>query len=155
MVALLALLAVSPADASPRPDAPGAEQSTGIPGPAQVLDDIEAGWTGQDADLILKHFGSNKVTISVDGSGPGGAYSKDQGYYVFKELFKSTVTRKFVVVQIRKSNEEGSATFAIAERRYQRRDDGRQIRDKIYISLHLEGGRDGGRWVLDEIKSIR
>jgi hypothetical protein len=58
-------------------------------------------------------------------------------------------------VQVRKSNDDGTATFAIAERRYQRRDDGRQIKDKVYVSLHVEREREGGRWVLDEIKSIR
>jgi hypothetical protein len=123
-----------------------------ISGPTDVLDDVQRGWTSQDADLILRHFGASRVSISIDGSGPGGSYSKDQGHYVFKELFKATVTRKFVFVQIRKSNDEGTASFAIAERRYQRRDDGRQIKDKVYIALHRE--RDG-RWVLDEIKSIR
>jgi hypothetical protein len=58
-------------------------------------------------------------------------------------------------MQIRNTNEGGPATFAIAERRYQRRDDGRQVKDKVYVSVHLEPGGDSGRWVLDEIKSIR
>ena len=120
-----------------------------------MLDDIQEGWTSSNADLILRHFGSGKVAISIDGSGPGGAYSRDQGYYLFKELFKSTVTSKFVFVQIRKSNDDGTATFAIAERRYQRRDDGRQIKDKVYIAMHAEPVTGGNRWVLDEIKSIR
>jgi hypothetical protein len=133
----------------------GAEApATGI-GPMAVLDDIEAGWTSGNADLILRHFGANKVSIVIDGSGPGGSYSKDQGYYVFKELFKATVTRKFVFIQIRNTNDESTSTFAIAERRYQRRDDGRQVKDKVYVSVHLEPGGDSGRWVLDEIKSIR
>lgn len=132
-----------------------ASAAAGVASPTGVLDDIQRGWTSQDADLILRHFGANKVAISIDGSGPGGSYSKDQGHFVFKELFKSTVTRKFVFVQIRKSNNEGTATFAIAERRYQRRDDGRQVKDKVYVAIHLEGGDDGSRWVLDEIKSIR
>ncbi len=137
-------------------DTPAAEaQAPAILSPTDVLDEIERGWIEQNADLILSHFGSNRVAISIDGSGPGGSYSKDQGYYVFKELFKSTVTRKFNFVQIRKSNDDGTATFAIAERRYQRRDDGRQIKDKVYVSLHVEREREGGRWVLDEIKSIR
>ena len=61
----------------------------------------------------------------------------------------------FRSVQIRTSNDDGTASFAIAERRYQRRDDGRQIKDKVYIALHVERERDSGRWVLDEIKAIR
>lgn len=154
----LLVLVASPVLAANRANVtPASEESRGsaVAAPTDVLDDIQQGWTGQNAELILRHFGSSKVTISIDGSGPGGSYSKDQGYYVFKELFKATVTRKFVFVQIRKSNDEGTATFAIAERRYQRRDDGRQIKDKVYVSLHLEQERSGDRWVLDEIKSIR
>lgn len=135
--------------------APESANAAVVGSPTEVLDDIQTGWSNQNADLILRHFGSSKVIISIDGSGPGGSYSKDQGYFVFKELFKSTVTRKFVFVQIRKSNDDGTATFAIAERRYQRRDDGRQIKDKVYIALHVERERDSGRWVLDEIKAIR
>jgi hypothetical protein len=153
---LLLILAASPAHAARQvKDAPAVESAAPAVSPGDVLDDIAQGWTSQNADLILQHFGSNKVTISVGGSGPGGSYSKDQGHFVFKELFESTVTGKFVFVQIRKSNDDGTALFAIAERRYQRRDDGRQIKDKVYVALHVERERDSGRWVLDEIKSIR
>jgi hypothetical protein len=156
---LLLALTASPVLAVNRQGAdippPESGQTEAMGSPTDVLDDIQAGWTNQNAELILRHFGSNKVIISIDGSGPGGSYSKDQGYFVFKELFKSTVTRKFVFVQIRTSNDDGTASFAIAERRYQRRDDGRQIKDKVYIALHVERERDSGRWVLDEIKAIR
>jgi hypothetical protein len=50
---------------------------------------------------------------------------------------------------------ENNDGFAIAERRYTRRDDGRPVKDKVYVALHLERGGDSGQWVLDEIKSIR
>jgi len=153
---LIVILGVSPVLAAPKAKAPQANEApTGDGGPMAVLEDIEQGWTASDADLILRHFGSNKVTIIIDGSGPGGSYSKDQGYYVFKELFKATTTKRFVFVQVRNSTEPGASTFAIAERRYQRKDDGRQIKDKVYISLHAERSDDSGRWVIDEIKSIR
>jgi hypothetical protein len=152
---LLVVLLGTPVAGMARAKAPQADvPAVDNPGPTSVLDDIEQGWTAGDADLILRHFGPSKVNIMIDGSGPGGSYSKDQGYYLFKDLFKATVTKKFVFVQVRSSNEGGASTFAIAERRYQRRDDGRQIKDKVYISLHQEHS-DGGRWVLDEIKSIR
>ncbi|HET6462435.1 MAG TPA: DUF4783 domain-containing protein [Candidatus Krumholzibacteria bacterium] len=152
---LIVILGASPVLAAPKSKAPQASEApVGDSSPMSVLEDIEQGWTSSDADLILRHFGSNKVTIVIDGSGPGGSYSKDQGYYVFKELFKATTTKKFAFVQVRNSNESGASTFAIAERRYQRKDDGRQIKDKVYISLHADSG-DSGRWVIDEIKSIR
>ena len=155
LVLLILAMAIVPVVGSARAKAPQAETpATENAGPMPVLDDIQQGWTNGDADLILRHFGSNKVNIVIDGSGPGGSYSKDQGFYLFKDLFKATQTKKFVFIQIRNSGEGGSSTFAIAERRYQRRDDGRQIKDKVYISLHQEHS-DGGRWVLDEIKSIR
>jgi hypothetical protein len=154
VVLLVALAVTIPALADAK-KAPQAEvPAPGDTGPMPVLNDIQQGWSSGDADLILRHFGSNKVNIVIDGSGPGGSYSKDQGYYLFKDLFKTTVTKKFVFVQIRNSNEGGASTFAIAERRYQRKDDGRQIKDKVYISLHPEH-TEGGRWVIDEIKSIR
>lgn len=155
---LILILSVTPVFAAQQSKGPQGQGTPDNPpadtGPTAVLDDVQRGWTIGNEDLILRHFGSNKVSIVVDGIAPG-SYSKDQGYYFFKELFKATVTRKFVFVQIRSSNDEGTSTFAIAERRYQRRDDGRQIKDKVYVALHLERGGDSGQWVLDEIKSIR
>jgi hypothetical protein len=137
-----------------QPQGQSAENET--PGPMDVFNDIEQGWTSRNVDLILRHFGSQKVAISVDGTGPsGGSFSRNQSYYLLKDLFRFTVTKKFEFVQFRKSSDDGSQSFAIAERHYQRRDDGRLIKDKVYVSLHLE--RDDGRerWVVDEIKSIR
>lgn len=152
---LIVALAVTVPGLAVAKKAPQAEvQAPEDAGPIPVLDDIRAGWSSGDADLILRHFGANKVNIMLDGTGSGGLYSKDQGYYLFKDLFKATVTKKFVFVQIRNGNEGGASTFAIADRRYQRKDDGRQIKDKVYISLHPERS-EGGRWVIDEIKSIR
>jgi hypothetical protein len=154
---LCLVLAVPPALAAQKAKGPQGSETPAVEnsGPMPVLNDIEEGWQSQNAALILQHFGANKVTIFIDGGGPGGSYSKDQGFYLFKELFKATVTYKFVFVQIRNSNEDGTASFAIAERRYQRRDDGRLVKDKVYIALHVEHDDDLSRWVLDEIKSIR
>jgi hypothetical protein len=156
IISLITLvLAASPAFAGEKmKDAKETEAPVGAADATSVLGDIQQGWTSQNADLILRHFGTNKVAIDIDGSGLAGSFSKDQGFYLFKELFKTTVTKKFTFVQIRSSNEDGTASFAIAERRYQRKDDGRQVKDKVYIALHVEQD-DSGRWVLDEIKSIR
>ena len=82
---------------------------------------------------------SDLETASIDGTGPsGGRFSKNQSYYLLKDLFKYTITRKFEFVQYRKPNKKGKRTFAVAERHYQKTDDGRLFKDKIYVSLHLE-----------------
>lgn len=121
-------------------------------GPMDVFADIERGWQQNDVELILKHYGKKKVAISIEGTGPsGGNFSRNQSFYLFKDLFKYTITRKFEFVQFRKPNENGGASFAVAEREYQRNDDGRLFKDKIFVSLHVESDR----WVVDEIKSIR
>ena len=123
----------------------------------QVFSDIETGWNTERVEMILKHFGENKVTISIEGTGPsGGQFSRNQSYYLLKDMFKYTITRKFEIVQYRSPGEKGASSFAVAERFYQKTDDGRLYKDKIYVSLHAEPGADGNpRWVIDEIKSIR
>jgi hypothetical protein len=124
-------------------------------GPQEVFNDIERGWNARNVDLILRHFGPQKVAISIDASGPaGGTFSKSQSYYLLKDHFRYTNTRKFEFVQFR-TGEEGARSFAVAERQYLRRDDGRLIKDKVYVSLHLDRDANHERWVVDEIKSIR
>ncbi len=144
-------------DVVSQPGEPGdkkAEKSAG--GPMDVFADIETAWNKGDVDLVLKHFGSQKVTISVEGTGPsGGTFSRNQSYYLLKDLFRYTITRKFEFTDYRKPGEQGSRSFAIAERHYQKRDDGRLFKDKVYVSLHLESEDGRQRWVVDEIKSIR
>ena len=133
-----------------------ATQPQGTPGPMDVFADIERGWNAGNVDPILRHFGSQKVAISVQGTGPsGGTFSRNQSYYLLKDLFRYTLTRKFEFVQYRKPSDDGSDTFAVAERHYQKSDDGRLFKDKVYVSLHLEHDGEQDRWVVDEIKSIR
>jgi len=137
-------------------DQPQGKKGNEVAGPMDVFDDIENGWRVGSVDRILRHFGSRKVAMSIDGSGaPGGSFSRNQSHYVLKDLFRLTVTRKFEFVQFRQLSEDGSESFAIAERHYQRKDDGRLIKDKVYVSLHPERDGDRERWVVDEIKSIR
>ncbi|MCI0451501.1 MAG: hypothetical protein L0Z51_03795 [Candidatus Latescibacteria bacterium] len=125
-------------------------------GPMDVFADIERGWKAGEVDPILRHFGNQKVAISIQGTGPsGGTFSRNQSYYLLKDLFRYTLTRKFEFVQYRKPSEDGNETFAVAERHYQKSDDGQLIKDKVYVSLHLEGDGKSERWVVDEIKSIR
>ncbi|MFQ5511243.1 MAG: DUF4783 domain-containing protein [Candidatus Krumholzibacteriia bacterium] len=118
-------------------------------GPLAVFADIEQGWRKEDVRKILRHYGKSKVGISIEGTGPvGGAFSKNQSHYLLKDLFKYTITRKFEFVQYRNGR---NRVYAVAERSYKKNDDGRTFKDKIYVSLHLEGSR----WVISEIKSIR
>jgi hypothetical protein len=127
-----------------------------VGGPMDVFGDIELGWKSGNVDLILRHFGSQKVAISVEGTGPsGGTFSRNQSYYLLKDLFRYTITREFEFAQYRKPGEKGGQTYAIWERQYQKSDDGRLFKDKVYVSLHLESEANRQRWVVDEIKSIR
>jgi hypothetical protein len=128
-------------------------------GPMQVFSDIEKGWNAETVGLILKHFGEGRVAISIDGTGPsGGHFSRNQSYYLLTDMFKYTITKKFEIVQYHKPDENGKTSFIVAERFYQRTNDGRLFKDKIYVSLHLESSENAPnvkRWVVDEIKSIR
>ena len=135
------------------------KSSQSYAGPMEVFADIEKGWNAETVDLILKHFGEGRVTISIDGTGPsGGQFSRSQSYYLLTDMFKYTITKKFEIVQYRKPTDNGNTSFVVAERFYQRTNDGRLFKDKIYVSLHLEPAANvpkGERWVVDEIKSIR
>ena len=146
-----------PQKTTPAKDSPeGTRESAG---PMVVFSDIEKGWNAEEVDLILKHFGRSKVNISIEGTGPsGGEFSRNQSYYLLKDMFTYTITRKFEIVQYRKPQDSGNTSFVVAERYYQKTDDGRLFKDKIFVSLHLEPGKEGAagqRWVVDEIKSIR
>ena len=142
---------VEQTDAKP---APKAEASTveDENGPIAVFADVEAGWKGEQAQQILRHFGKGKVSISIEGSSPtGGQFSRNQSYYLFQDLFKYTITQRFQFVQYRHVTDGRDNVYAVAERSYKRNDDGRLFKDKIYVSLQ----REGDRWVISEIKSIR
>lgn len=120
--------------------------------PFSVFADIEQGWRAGSIDGILGHFGKGKVALSISGAGPkGGYFSKNQSFYLFKDLFKYTITKKFEFVQYRNIHDGDRRVYAVAERHYKRRDDGRLYQDKIYVSLQ----RENERWVISEIKSVR
>ncbi len=126
---------------------PGNESS-----PLDVFSEIEAGWKQENVNAILGHFGKGKVSISIGGIGlAGGRFSKSQSFYLLKDLFKYTLTKKFEFVQFRNMDSGKRRVYAVAERYYKRTDDGRLFKDKIYVSLNLEDGR----WVINEIKSIQ
>jgi hypothetical protein len=119
--------------------------------PLSIFADIERGWKGGKEEPLLRHFGQRKVAISIGGAGPkGGYFSKSQSHYLFKDLFKYTITKKFEFTQYRNIHNGNRKVYAVAEREYKRRDDGRLFKDKIYVSLQ----RENERWVISEIKSI-
>jgi hypothetical protein len=121
-------------------------------GPIGVFAEIEVAWKKENVRQILRHYGNGKVAIAIEGSGPtGGTFSRNQSYYLLKDLFKYTITEKFEFVQYRNISDDQDKVYAVAEREYKRNDDGRLFKDKIYVSLHLESEH----WVIDEIKSIR
>ena len=127
-------------------------QETDTLGPIGVFADIEDAWKKEKVEQILRHYGKGKVAIAIQGTGPtGGAFSKNQSHYLFKDLFKYTITTHFEFVQYRNVSDEREQVYAVAERTYKRNDDGRIFEDKIYVSLHLENEM----WVISEIKSVR
>ena len=127
-------------------------QETDTLGPIGVFADIEEAWKKENVNQILRHYGKGKVAIAIEGIGPtGGAFSKNQSHYLFKDLFKYTITTKFEFVQYRNVSDDRVQVYAVAERTYKRNDDGRLFKDKIYVSLQLEDDL----WVISEIKSVR
>jgi len=121
-------------------------------GPIGVFADIEEAWKKESVDQILQHYGKGKVAIAIEGIGPtGGSFSKNQSHYLFKDLFKYTITKKFEFVQYRYVSDDRGKVFAVAERTYKRNDDGRLFEDKIYVALQLEDDL----WVISEVKSVR
>lgn len=132
--------------------APPAQKEGTTEVPLSIFADIERGWRSGKEEHILRHFGQGKVAISIGGAGPkGGYFSRSQSHYLFKDLFKYTITKKFEFTQYRNIHNGNRKVYAVAERQYKRRDDGRLFKDKIYVSLH----RENKRWVISEIKSIR
>jgi hypothetical protein len=121
-------------------------------GPIGVFADIEEAWKKENVDKILRHYRKSKVAIAIEGIGPtGGSFSKNQSHYLFKDLFKYTITKKFEFVQYRHVSDDRAKVYAVAERTYKRNDDGRLFEDKIYVSLQLEDDL----WVISEVKSVR
>ena len=100
---------------TPEKTVPEKESSQAFVGPMEVFTDIEKGWNAETVDLILKHFGAGRVTISIDGTGPsGGQFSRNQSYYLLTDMFKYTITKKFEIVQYRKPEDAGGVVPRLA-----------------------------------------
>ena len=119
---------------------------------APVFASIERAWVIGNADSVLEHFGSRKVSISLPDGGPsGGTYSRAQSYFILKGLFDATRTEEFSFVSIRQGVEPPATAIGRAERTFRRRDSSQMLQDRIFVSLVQEDER----WVVAEIKSIR
>jgi len=136
----------SPHNPTPDKEAPQKSKIT----PEKVFDDVEEGWQSETVELITKHISDNhKVYVSFEKDGPKpGYYSKDQVYYLFKDIFKNTITEKF---EFTKYDISASEPYAVAERHYKLNADGVLNKDKIYVSLI----KDSKCWVLNKIRSLR
>jgi hypothetical protein len=119
---------------------------------APVFASIERAWVIGNADSVVEHFGTRKVSISLpDGGPPGGTYSRAQSYFIFKDLFDATRTEEFSFVSIRQGEDPPATAIGRAERTFRRRDSSQILQDRIFVSLVQEDAR----WIVAEIKSIR
>ena len=117
-----------------------------------VFSSIEKAWAAGDARALVRTFGRRKVFISLPDGGPaGGLFSRDQSYYILKDLFGTARTEEFAFVTIHGPEAERSTAFGLAKRVFRPRDAGSALRDRVFVSLVLEGDR----WVVSEIKSVR
>jgi hypothetical protein len=117
-----------------------------------VFSSIEKAWAAGDARALVQTFGRRKVFISLPDGGPeGGLFSRDQSYYILKDLFGTARTEEFSFVTIHGPEAERSTAFGLAKRVFRPRDAGSALRDRVFVSLVLEGDR----WVVSEIKSVR
>ena len=117
-----------------------------------IFSRIEKAWAAGDARALVRTFGRRKVFISLPDGGPaGGLFSRDQSYYILKDLFGTARTEEFAFVTIHGPEAERSTAFGLAKRVFRPRDAGSALRDRVFVSLVLEGDR----WVVSEIKSVR
>ena len=138
----------APQDGPPRESA----RPRGGASPAPVFTTIEKAWNAGDAGALVQNFGRRKVYISLPDGGPtGGQFSRDQSYYILKNLFDASRTEEFTFVTIREPEEQRRTAFGLARRVFRQRDAGSAVQDRVFVSLVLEGER----WVVSEIKSVR
>ncbi len=144
----------APADT---PRAPSDSSRVDPRSPLAALHEIEAAWRRADVRALIAHLGPGRVTIALDAERRhrSNTYSRDQAFFVFRDLFRSTRTVEFAFAQVR-TNARGRRTCsAVARWRYRRVDDGRERRGRVFVSLRREAQGDGARWVIDEIQAIR
>jgi hypothetical protein len=119
---------------------------------AATFKGIEAAWLQGDAQGLSNYMRDSKVLLNVAGLGEqGGYFSKSQAFYLFKGMFKATKHKQFRFIKYHDVSQSNRRVYGVAHRSFQDVSSGRLYRDKIYITLKLEGER----WVISEIKSTR
>ena len=111
---------------------------------------IEKAWRGGNAGKLAEFVGEQRVHLMVRGLGEeGGYFSKPQVFYLFKRMFKTTKLKRFEFVKFHNSGSKARKVYGTAYRSFESTSSGRLFRDKVYVTLKLEGER----WVVSEIKS--
>jgi hypothetical protein len=149
-----AVLLVAPLLAQEQaPATPSDSSSQEAPRATPVFASLERAWVVGNVDSVLGHFGKRKVFLSLpeEGGPAGGLYSRNQSYFILKDLFDTTHTEEFSFVSIRLAEEQPGTAIGRAERTFRRRDSSKTVQDRIFFSLVQEDAR----WVVAEIKSVR
>jgi len=120
--------------------------------PGSVFRAIERAWKRGDAAEMSRHVGTGRVYLDIYGANrKGGYFSKPQVYFLFKRHFSTTRQLKFSFLRLSKPKLRSSKAFGIARRVFRDVRSGRVINDKVYVTLR----REGKKWVLSEVKSMK
>lgn len=166
-LACLALSALLLAGASARADVEAEVDTVGAPldpgvardelpsgeprGPLAIFAAVEKGWAGEDVDEFVGLLDPDgKVRIAMASAGPrGGWFNRDQAYFLIKDMFEFTTTKRFEFERYWNLDSSGRSPYAVAVREL-RIDEATLHTDRVYISLR----RRGDDWYVAEIRSI-
>lgn len=161
IVLALALALAGPARGDERGEPVEAELDPGIardelpaetpPGPIAVFAAVEKAWSEEDVDAMVALLDpEDRVRIAMATAGPrGGWFNRDQAYFLIKDMFAFTDTRRFEFERYWNLDSRGRSPYAVAVRELGA--DGSATRtDRVYISLK----KRGDVWTLAEIRSI-
>lgn len=113
---------------------------------------IEKAWRKGDASALSRYVGTGRVYLNIYGANrKGGYFSKSQVYFLLKRHFAATRQLKFGFMRLSKQRVRSNKAFGIAMRVFKDVRSGRVVNDKLYVTLR----REGNKWVLSEVKSMR
>ena len=157
--AILLVAAVARAE-DPSPDVeseldPGVAREelpdTPPPGPLAVFGAIEEAWSEEDVDALVSLLDpEERVRIAMASAGPrGGWFNRDQAYFLVKDMFAFTDTRRFQFERYWNLEANGRSPYAVAVRELGA-EAGPVRTDRVYLSLR----KHGDAWYIGEIRSI-